>query len=68
MSDYLSERIWHDSGDSGNTQYRGYESSSTATTQNKTAEEEAQIGKHITMIAVLFFLFFSSLSFFLHAS
>lgn len=48
MSDYLYERIWHDSGDSGETNYRGYDSSSSASVQNKTVEEEAQIGKHFS--------------------
>ncbi|KAG0274445.1 hypothetical protein BGZ96_004325 [Linnemannia gamsii] len=48
MTDYLSERIWHDSGDSDNTHFRGYDSSSTATTQNKTTEEEAQIAAFIS--------------------
>ncbi|KAG0212317.1 hypothetical protein BGX33_003687 [Mortierella sp. NVP41] len=47
MSDYLYERIWHDSGDSGNTHYRGYDSSSTASHQ-KTVDEEAQIAAFIS--------------------
>ncbi|KAF9551524.1 hypothetical protein EC957_008193 [Mortierella hygrophila] len=48
MSDYLYERIWHDSGDSGNTNYRGYDNSSSASVQNKTVEEEAQIAAFIS--------------------
>lgn len=48
MSDYLYERIWHDSGDSGHTNYRGYDSSSSASAQNKTVEEEAQIAAFIS--------------------
>ncbi|KAG0367535.1 hypothetical protein BGX24_003190 [Mortierella sp. AD032] len=47
MSDYLSERIWHDSGDSGNTLYQGYDSSSSAP-QHKTIDEEAQIAAFIS--------------------
>ncbi|KAF8942264.1 hypothetical protein BGZ47_006664 [Haplosporangium gracile] len=48
MSGYLYERIWHDSGDNGNTHFRGYDSSSTACPQNKTVEEEAQIAAFIS--------------------
>ncbi|KAG0251870.1 hypothetical protein BGZ95_006774 [Linnemannia exigua] len=47
MSDYLYERIWHDSGDSGDTHYQGYDSSSSAP-QHKTIDEEAQIAAFIS--------------------
>ncbi|KAG0088232.1 hypothetical protein BGZ93_001433 [Podila epicladia] len=46
ISDYLFERIWHDSGND-NSHYYAYESSSRHETQQKTPEEEAQIAAFI---------------------
>ncbi|KAF9306412.1 hypothetical protein BGZ74_006120 [Mortierella antarctica] len=46
ISDYLFERIWHDSGND-DSHYYAYKSSSRHETQQKTPEEEAQIAAFI---------------------
>ncbi|KAG0345273.1 hypothetical protein BG004_003827 [Podila humilis] len=46
ISDYLFERIWHDSGNDPELQYYSYEGSSHQTAP-KTADEEAQIAAFI---------------------
>ncbi|KAF9324730.1 hypothetical protein BG006_000280 [Podila minutissima] len=46
ISDYLFERIWHDSGND-DSHYYAYDSSSRHETQQKTHEEEAQIAAFI---------------------
>ncbi|KAF9924691.1 hypothetical protein FBU30_005384 [Linnemannia zychae] len=47
MSDYLSERIWYDSGENSSTYYQGYNTSSSTVPQ-KTSEEEQQIAAFIS--------------------
>ncbi|KAF9215268.1 hypothetical protein CPC16_002390 [Podila verticillata] len=47
ISDYLFERIWHDSGNDADAQYYAYDSSSRHETYQKTPEEEAQIAAFI---------------------
>ncbi|KAF9425885.1 hypothetical protein BGZ94_007135 [Podila epigama] len=47
ISDYLFERIWHDSGNDTNALYYSFDTSSHNDPQQKTVDEEAQIAAFI---------------------